>query len=171
MSSRCLEDAFGRRLKHALRTFLQDSLKASWSRITKTNILVLIKTYSEEVWLGQICYVICYVSFTLIWREIALYMIIDTLVLIKTSWRRRKDVFWRRRWKTSSRRLQDFFIKTNVCWDKTKCMYFMIKAEKIFDKYIPICEKVNSIIKKVNSALIQNKKYLKAEKRCNTYTK
>ena len=150
MSSRCLEDAFGRRLKHALRTFLQDSLKASWSRITKTNILVLIKTYSEEVWLGQICYVICYVSFILIWRtflqdslkaswsritktnilvliktyseevwlgqicyvicyvsfiliwrEIALSMIINTLVLIKTSWRRRKDVFWRRRWKRS----------------------------------------------------------------------
>ena len=44
----------------------------------------------------------------------------------------------------------------------------MIKAEKIFDKYIPICEKVNSITKKVNSALIQNKKYLKGEKRCNT---
>ena len=44
--------------------------------------------------------------------------------------------------------------------DKTKCMYFMIKDEKIFDKYVTIWEKVSNIIKK-NSELIYNKEYLK----------
>ena len=43
-------------------------------------------------------------------------------------------------------------------FDKTKCMYFMIKDEKIFDK--------NK--KKNYSELIYNKKYLKAEKKFNT---
>ena len=47
---------------------------------------------------------------------------------------------------------------------KTKCMYFMIKDENFFDKYIKIWEKVNNIIKKVNSEVIYNKKYLKAKK-------
>ena len=37
--------------------------------------------------------------------------------MIKTSWGRLENVFWRRRRKTSSRRLQDVFIKTNVCWE------------------------------------------------------
>ena len=41
----------------------------------------------------------------------------NIFVLIRTSWRRLQDAFWRRRRKTSSRRLQDVFIKTNVCWD------------------------------------------------------
>ena len=40
----------------------------------------------------------------------------NIFVLIKTSWRRLEDVFWRRRQKTSSRSLQDAFIKTNVSW-------------------------------------------------------
>ena len=31
--------------------------------------------------------------------------------------------------------------------DKTKCMYFMIKDEKIFDKHITIWKKVSNIIK------------------------
>ena len=38
------------------------------------------------------------------------------LFLIKTSWRRLEDVLWRRRQRTYSRRLQDIFINTNVCW-------------------------------------------------------
>ena len=46
----------------------------------------------------------------------------------------------------------------------TKCMYFMIKGENFFDKYMKIWEKVNNIIKKVNSEVIYNKKYLKAKK-------
>ena len=32
--------------------------------------------------------------------------------------------------------------------DKTKCMYFMIKDEKIFDKCMTIWEKVSNIVKK-----------------------
>ena len=49
---------------------------------------------------------------------------------------------------------------------KTRCMHFMIKDEKKIDRYI-IWEKVSNIIKKINSELIYNKKYLKAEKRFN----
>ena len=48
------------------------------------------------------------------------------------------------------------------CFDKSKCMYFMIKDEKDFDKYIKISEKVSNIIKqKFNIGLIYNKKCLK----------
>ena len=53
-------------------------------------------------------------------------------------------------------------------FDKTKCMYFMIKDEKIFDKYMKILEKVSKIRKKSYSELIYNKKYLKAQKKFNT---
>ena len=52
--------------------------------------------------------------------------------------------------------------------DKTKCMYFMIKDEQMFDKYMIIWEKGSNIIKKINSEFICSKKYLKAEKRFNT---
>ena len=47
-------------------------------------------------------------------------------------------------------------------------MYFKIKDENISDKYMVIWEKVSNVIKKINSELIYNKKYLKAEKRFNT---
>ena len=53
-------------------------------------------------------------------------------------------------------------------FDKTKCMYFMIKDEKIFDKYMKILEKVSKIRKKSYSELIYNKKYLRAQKKFNT---
>ena len=56
----------------------------------------------------------------------------------------------------------------NRCSGKTKCMYFMIKDEKCFEKYMAIWEKVSNIMKKVNSELMYNKSHLKAEKRCNT---
>ena len=41
---------------------------------------------------------------------------------------------------------------------KTKCMYFMIKDEKNFDKYSIIWEKVSNMIKKiiVNLYIISN---------------
>ena len=53
--------------------------------------------------------------------------------------------------------------------DKTKCMCFMIKDEKIFDKYMTIWEKVSIIRKKkFNSEFTYNRKYLKAEKIFNT---
>ena len=42
-------------------------------------------------------------------------------------------------------------------------MCFMIKDEKIFDKYMIIWEKVSNMIKN-NSELIYNKKYITAEK-------
>ena len=68
---------------------LEKVLKTPWRRIAKTNILVLTKTSSEDVRLRR----------------------------THSSWSRRlEDVF-----KTSSedeeeRRLQDVFIKTNLCW-------------------------------------------------------
>ena len=36
-------------------------------------------------------------------------------------------------------------------------MYFMIKDEKYFDKYMKIWERVSNIIKKINSELVYNK--------------
>ena len=44
----------------------------------------------------------------------------------------------------------------------------MIKDENFFDKYMTSLKKVSNIIKKINSELIYNKKYLKAEKRFKT---
>ena len=44
----------------------------------------------------------------------------------------------------------------------------MIKDEKVFDKNMRIWEKSSNIVKKINSELIYNKKYLKAKKRFNT---
>ena len=38
--------------------------------------------------------------------------------------------------------------------EKTKCVYFMIKDEENFDKYMTIWEKVSNIIKKIDSKLI-----------------
>ena len=75
-SWRCLQDVFARRLEDILKTSwqdvlkmswrrlddvlkiswrrLEDVLKTSWRRIDKTNILVLTKTSSEDVWLIRI---------------------------------------------------------------------------------------------------------------------
>ena len=48
-------------------------------------------------------------------------------------------------------------------------MYFMIKDEKNFYKYMTVLEKVSNIIKiDFNGEPINNKKYLRAEKRFNT---
>ena len=47
-------------------------------------------------------------------------------------------------------------------------MYFMIKDKKFVDEYMKIWEKVSNAIKKNNSELVCNKKYLKAEKNINT---
>ena len=33
--------------------------------------------------------------------------------------------------------------------DKTKCMYFMTKDEKVFNKYMTIREKVSNVMKKI----------------------
>ena len=105
---RPLEDVF-----KTSRRCLEDILKTSWRRledIAKTNILVLTKTSwrrLEDVF----------------WRRKAKANI---FVLIKTSWRRLEDVFWRRRRKTSSRCLQDVFIKTNVCWETSLIISYIL---------------------------------------------
>ena len=53
--------------------------------------------------------------------------------------------------------------------DENRCIYLLIKKEKVFTKYMEIFEKVSNIIKnKFNSELTYSKKYLKAEKRINT---
>ena len=50
------------------------------------------------------------------WRSLLkTYDWAECLHLDQGLWRRAKDVFWRQRRKTSSRHLQDSFIKTNVC--------------------------------------------------------
>ena len=86
---------FCRHLEEVLKTYWQDVLKMSywswsrrpedvfWSRMTKVNIFVLIKTSSEN-----------------------------------EDERRLQDVFI-----TSSRRLHNVFIKTNVCWEDCEHMY------------------------------------------------
>ena len=56
-----------------------------------------------------------------------------------------------------------------IDFGETECMYFMIKEEKVFDKYMEIWEKVNNIIKEFfNSELIYSKKYLITKKAFNT---
>ena len=60
-----------------------------------------------------------------------------------------------------------FFPKVSaygIDFDETECMYFMIKEENVLDKYMEIGEKVDYIIKKINSELIYSKKYLIAKK-------
>ena len=107
-SWRCLEDifkTFWRRLEDVLKTLLQEVLKTScktswrglegilktsWRCMTKTIILVLIKRRLLKTY------------------NLGKYIHLD------------QDVFWRRRRKTSSRRCQDVFIKTNVCWEFIK---------------------------------------------------
>ena len=46
-------------------------------------------------------------------------------------------------------------------------MYFMIKNRKVFDKFNEIW-KVSNFIKKINSELVYNKKYIKRENKINT---
>ena len=109
---------------------LDDVLKTPWRRIEdvlKTFWRCLddvLKTY------GQDEYIV--LDQDVFWRGKAKANI---FVLIKTSWRRLEDVFWRWRRKTSSKRLQDVFIKANVCWDITLlalsvCVLFYIGAGK-----------------------------------------
>ena len=69
---------------------LEDVLKTSWRCMDKTNILVLIKTSSEDVWLIRI---------------------------YSSSSRRLEDVLKTSFEGEVERCLQDVFIKTNVCWE------------------------------------------------------
>ena len=102
---------------------LEDVLKMSWRRFCKMS-----------------------------WRRLENVLKMSWQDVLKTSWRSLEnvlktygqdeyirldqDVFWRRRRKTSSRRLQDAFIKTNVCLDitnHTKIFYFI--ALLVFRKF------------------------------------
>ena len=50
-------------------------------------------------------------------------------------------------------------------FDKSKCVCFMIKEGKLFDKCINFVGSFFNVMKNIfNSELIYNKKYLKAEK-------
>ena len=91
-----LEDIFARRLEDVLKTpwirleyvsktFLQDVLKTSWKRLED-----ILKRYGQDDYIG--------LDQDVIWRRMS--------KVNYSSWSRRlKDVFWRQRWKTSSRRL------------------------------------------------------------------
>ena len=70
---------------------LKDVLKTSWRRLAKSSWRRLEHVLNTS------------------WRRIA-----KTNILVLP--RRLQDVLWRRRRKTFSRRLQDVFIRTNVCW-------------------------------------------------------
>ena len=95
-----LEGIFTRCLEDVLKKFLQYLLKTTWKRLED----VLIKTS---------------------WRRLQGRRMTkaNIFVLIKMSWVRLEDVIcrWRQktsRRKTSSRSLEDVFIKANVCWEE-----------------------------------------------------
>ena len=110
-SWRRLEDVFARRLK--------DVLKTSWKRLAKTSwrgLEDVLKTSwrrLEDVWPKRI-----YWSWSRRLEDVLKTSFEDVWVRwIYSSWSRRlEDVFWRRRQKMSSRRLQNVFIKSSVCW-------------------------------------------------------
>ena len=97
-SWRCLENVFADLLKtfskpleDALARRLEDVLKTFWKRLED-----VLKTYGQEEYIGLDQDVL-----KTSWRRMTKANI---FVLIKMSWRRLEDVFWRRRWKTSSSR-------------------------------------------------------------------
>ena len=116
-SWRCLEDVLKtswRRLEDVLKTFLQDVLKTSWKRLED-----VLKTYGQDEYIG-----------------------LDQDVL-KTSF---EDVFWRRKINKNifvlmtsfededERRVQDVFIKTNVCWVGTPlcgCFWYYLQMKEV----------------------------------------
>ena len=52
---------------------------------------------------------------------------------------------------SKNRSLNILFPKLSIyrSFDKNNCMYFMIKEEKVFDKYNEIWEKVSNVIKEI----------------------
>ena len=107
-SWRCLEDVLKTSSVH-----LEDVLKTSWRGLE--DVLKTSWRRLKDVF----------------WRRKAKRKI---FVLIKISWRRLKDVLWRGRQKTSLRRLQDVFTKTDVCLEVTQGgKVFQAKLYK-FDK-------------------------------------
>ena len=133
-SWRCLEDVLRTILQNFLKTssqdflkmswrrfyktFWQDVLKTFWRRMTKTNILVLIMTPSEYVWLRP----------------------------IYSSWSKGlEDVFWRWRRKTSSRRLhQGEWLLGSLAPSAFWCFFVPIqKTTRIFNLCPVLCPSGN----------------------------
>ena len=81
-----LEDLFARRLEDVLKMPWRHFCKTSWKRFED-----VLKTYEQDEYIG--------LDQDVFWRRLTKENI---FVLIKLSWRRLEDVFWRRRWKTSS---------------------------------------------------------------------
>ena len=107
---RHLEDIFKtswKGLEEVFKTFwrrLEEVLKTSWRRL-------------EDVWPKRI-----YWSWPRRLEDVFNTSSEDVrLRRTYSSWSKLlEDVFWRRRRKTSSRRLQNVLIKMNVCWDTSK---------------------------------------------------
>ena len=93
-----LEDILVRRVEDILKTSWRPFCKASWKRLED-----VLKTYGQDEYIRLE---------DVFWSRKSKANI---FVLIKTSWRRLEEVLWRWRRKTSLRRLQDVFIKANVC--------------------------------------------------------
>ena len=98
----------------------EDVLKTSWKRLE-----VALGTYGQDEYIGLDQDVLKTSS-----EDVWLIRIL--FVFIKTSWRRLEDVFWRRR----RRRLQDVFIKTNVCWVKTLAKHKKMRLNLIRSKVL-----------------------------------
>ena len=112
-SWRCLEDVFQdvlktfwRRLQNVLKTSWQDVLKTFWRRINWS----WPRRLEDALWRRKVK--------------------ANISVLIKTSWRRPEDVFWRGRWNTSSRCLQDVFMFAGpwlrTCFNAQKLMQTVV---------------------------------------------
>ena len=83
----------------------ENAFSISWKRMTKKNILVLIKTSSEDVW----------------------------VTWIYSSWSRRlEEVLWIWRRKKFSGCLQDVFIKMNICWEARWNLLLQIGSSGMF---------------------------------------
>ena len=111
--ARRLEVVWTRRLEDVLitsRRCLQNVLRRSWRYFE--GILKMSWRHLEDVWPTWI-----YWSWLRRLEDVLKTYFEDVwLRWIYLSWSRRlEDVFYRRRRKTSSTRLQDIFIKTNVC--------------------------------------------------------
>ena len=117
-------------LENVLKISLQDVLKMSWRRfenVLKTSWKRLedaLNTYGQDEYIG--------LDQDVFWRHEAKANI---FVLMKTSWRRLQDVSCKRRQKTSSRHLQDVFIKTNVCWDGISLRHFVFAHSLLIEGY------------------------------------
>ena len=111
MSWSRFEDVFkksSRRLEDVWNTFLQDVLKTSWKRLEDVlarRLENVLKTYDQDEYIGL--------------DQDVLKTSPEDVRLRQTysSWLRRlEDVFKTYSEDEDERRLQDVFIKTNVCW-------------------------------------------------------